>query len=202
MNNVLIAKERTDLRKSALHHLREKGNIPAVVYGRHEESKSIAVNNLDFLKVIKDVGRNGIISLDVNGNKENVILADYQLNPINRAVIHADFLHINLSTEVHAQVHVMLTGSSESVENGGVLQQALHELNIIAKPKEIPESIEVDITNIKINHAIKIGEIRKNYSNITINHSDDDVIVTVIASRVENASSEQLDEEKEVQATV
>lgn len=202
MNNVLIAKERTDLRKSALHHLREKGNIPAVVYGRHEESKSIAVNNLDFLKVIKDVGRNGIISLDVNGNKENVILADYQMNPINRAVTHVDFLHINLSTEVHAQVHVVLTGSSESVENGGVLQQALHELNIIAKPKEIPESIEVDITNIKINHAIKIGEIRKNYSNITINHSDDDVIVTVIASRVENASSEQMDEEKEVQATV
>jgi large subunit ribosomal protein L25 len=197
MSNTLVAKERTDFRKSALHQLRGQGKIPSVVYGKHEESKAIAVNNVDLLKVIRKVGRNGIISLDVNGNSEDVILTDYQYNPISRDILHADFHHINMSTKIHAQVHVVLTEVPESAETGGVLQQSLHELNISAKPKDIPETIEVDISKIKIGHTIKIGDIRQNYSNIAINHDDDEVIVTVLASKVEEDST---DAEKEVQA--
>jgi large subunit ribosomal protein L25 len=197
MSNTLVAKERIDFRKSALHQLRGQGKIPSVVYGKHEESKAIAVNNVDLLKVIRKVGRNGIISLDVNGNSEDVILTDYQYNPISHDILHADFHHINMSTKIHAQVHVVLTEAPESAETGGVLQQSLHELNISAKPKDIPETIEVDISKIKIGHTIKISDIRQNYSNIAINHDDDEVIVTVLASKVEEDST---DAEKEVQA--
>lgn len=190
MNNTLVAKERKDFRKSVLHQLRKQGNIPSVVYGKHEESKSIAVKNVDLIKIIKEVGRNGIISLDVNGHSQDVILEDYQYNPINHEVLHADFLHINMSTEIHAHVHVTLNGNPKGVEEGGVLQQSLHELSITAKPKEIPETIEVDISNIQVNHAIKISDIRKNYSNITINHEDEEVIVTLLAPRMENEINE------------
>lgn len=201
MSNTLVAKERVDFRKSALHQLRGQGKIPSVVYGKHEESKAITVNNVDLLKVIRKVGRNGIISLDVNGNSEDVMLADYQYNPISHDILHADFHHIHMSTKIHALVHVVLTGSPESAEKGGVLQQSLHELHISSKPKNIPESIEVDISKIKIGQTIKIGDIRQNYSNIAINHEDDEVIVTVLASKVEEESTEeQQDEKKEVQA--
>lgn len=201
MNNTLVAKERVDFRKSALHQLRSQGKIPSVVYGKQEESKAIALKSADLLKVIREVGRNGIISLDVNGNSEDVILADYQYNPINHDILHADFHHINMSTKIHALVHVILTGSQERAERGGVLQQSLHELNISAKPKDIPEAIEVDISKIKIGHAIKIGDIRQNYSNIAINHEEEEVIVTVLASKVEEETTEEQQEaKKEVQA--
>jgi large subunit ribosomal protein L25 len=200
MTTTLVAKERTEFRHSTLTQLRNQGNIPSVVYGKNKESKSIFVKNIDLIKTIKEVGRNGIISLNINGNPQDVILEDYQYDPINREVLHADFLYINMSTEIHAQVHVTLTGTSKGVEDGGVLQQSLHELNITAKPREIPETIEVDISKIQVNHAIKIGEIRKNYSNITINHEDEEAIVSVLASRQEEEAStgEQQGENQEV----
>lgn len=194
MNYTLEAKERKDFRKSTLHRLRKQGNIPSVVYGKHEQSKSIVVKNVDLLKALREVGRNGIISLDVNGNSQDVILEDYQYNPINHEIIHADFLHINMTTEVHAHVHVTLTGTSEGVENGGILQQLLHELSITAKPKEIPETIEVDISKLQINHAIKIAEIRKKYRNITINHEDEEVIVTLLPSKQEDEDEDEFND--------
>ncbi|MEH7109754.1 50S ribosomal protein L25/general stress protein Ctc [Bacillus sp. JJ1764] len=201
MSTMLVAKERFDFRKSALHQLRGEGKIPSVVYGKHEESKAITVNNADLLKVIRKVGRNGIISLNVNGHSEDVILADYQYNPISHDILHADFHHINMSTKIHVLVHVVLTGSSESTEIGGILQQSLHELNISAKPKDIPETIEVDISKIKIGHTIKIGDIRQNYSNIVINHEDDEVIVTALASKIEEESTEEQQDEKKEKET-
>ncbi len=195
MNNTLIATEREDFRKSALHQLREQGNIPSVVYGRHEESTPIAVKKVDLYKVLHEVGRNGIISLEVNGKPEDVILEDYQYNPINHEIFHADFLHINMGTEIHAQVHVELTGLPKDAGSNGVLQQSLHEINITAKPKDIPEKIEVDITKIQIGHAIKIGDIRNHFSNLTINHQDDEAIVTLLASKMQDNSTEGQDAE-------
>jgi large subunit ribosomal protein L25 len=189
MTTMLAAKERKEFQNSALTQLRNQGNIPSVVYGKNEESKSIVVKNADLIKTINEVGRNGIISLDVNGNSHDVILADYQYDAIKREILHADFLYINMSTEVHAQVRVALTGTSKGVEDGGVLQQSLHELNITAKPREIPETIEVDISNIRVNQTIKIGGIKKTYSNITINHEDEEVIVSVLAPRQEEEIS-------------
>lgn len=194
MSNTLVAEERKEFRRSVLNKLRNEGNIPAIVYGRHEKSKSIAVKNADLLKVIRENGRNGIISLEVNGKPENVVLEDYQWNPLNHEIYHADFLHINMSTEIHAKVHVELIGTAKGEEHGGVLQQSLHELNITAKPKEIPEVIEVDISNLEIGHTVNIGTIRKSYGNITISHDDDEVIVTILSPRLEtenNTSEEQ-----------
>jgi large subunit ribosomal protein L25 len=202
MNNTLVAKERKEFQNSALTQLRNQGNIPSVVYGKNEKSKSIVVKNVDLIKIIKEVGRNGIISLDVNGNSQDVILADYQYNPIKREVLHADFLYINMSTEIHAQVLVALTGTSKGVEDGGVLQQSLHELNITAKPREIPETIEVDISKIQVNQAVKIGEIRNSYSNITINHEDEEVIVSVLSPRQEEENSTGEQQGGEIQENV
>lgn len=197
MNNTLIATEREVFRKSVLHQLREQGNVPSVVYGKHEESRPIAVKKLDLYKVLHEVGRNGIISLEVNGKPEEVVLEDYQYDPINHEIFHADFLHINMATEIHAQVHVELTGQSKEAGSSGVLQQSLHEINISARPKDIPEKIEVDISKIKIGHAIKIEDIRQHYSNLTINHHDNEVIVTLLASKLEDNSTDQQDDKPE-----
>jgi large subunit ribosomal protein L25 len=191
MNNTLIAQERNVFRKSVLHQLRKEGNIPAVVYGKHEESKAIAVKKTDLLKIISDIGRNGIFSLKVNGKPQDVVLEDYQSNPINNDILHADFLHVNMSTELHAKVYVTLTGTAKGVEEGGILQQSLHELNITAKPKDIPETIEVDVSQLEIHHSIKVASIREKYPNITIKHEDEEVIATIIPSTIEDTNTDE-----------
>ncbi|RFU62644.1 50S ribosomal protein L25/general stress protein Ctc [Peribacillus glennii] len=188
MSNVLAAKERTGHRRSNLTQLRENGEIPAVVYGNKNGSTAISVNSADFQKTIKEVGRNGIISLDVFGNTQNVMLTDYQKDPLKNEVLHADFLVVDMSAELNAQVRVHLVGESKGVKDGGVLQQSLHEVSVTAKPQEIPEAIDVDITELQVGSVITVGEIKGNYQ-ISINHEDEEVIASVLPPKQEEEIS-------------
>lgn len=188
MSNVLAAKERTDNRRSYLTQLRGNGEIPAVVYGNNNDSTAISVNSADFQKTIKEVGRNGIISLDVLGKTHNVMLTDYQKDPLKNEIFHADFLIVDMSTELNAQVRVNFVGDSAGVKDGGVLQQALHEVSVSAKPQEIPETIDVDVTELQVGNVITIGDIKNNYG-ISINHEDEEVIASVLPPKQEEEIS-------------
>ena len=86
MSNVLAAEERTEFRKSILNELRKNGYIPAVVYGRNEETKAISVKKGDLMKTVLEVGRNGIIQLELDGSTRPVVLGDYQVNPITNGI--------------------------------------------------------------------------------------------------------------------
>ncbi|WP_144462619.1 50S ribosomal protein L25/general stress protein Ctc [Siminovitchia fortis] len=184
MVNVLKATERTSDRRSQLRELREQGGIPAIIYGYKTDNTPISIDSGEFIKTMREVGRNGVINLDVDGKKLNVVLHEYQEDPIKKEVIHADFLAVDMSQEIEANVRVELSGDAEGVRDGGVLQQILHEVVVTAKPDEIPEAISVDISGLGIGETISIGEIRGNYS-ITINHEDDETIATILAPRVE-----------------
>ena len=177
--NTLVAQERKDFKKSTLKTLRNDGEIPAVVYGRDINTESIFIKNSDLLKVIKDVGRNGIISLNLNGKSKNVILRDYQNNPVTKDILHVDFLQVDKDTEIDTNVSVILKGTSNGEKAGGIAKQFLHELNITAKANDIPDSIEIDITNFEIGHTVQIADIKKDYSNCTIKHEDEETIVMI-----------------------
>jgi large subunit ribosomal protein L25 len=182
MSTVLQAKERNQsLSKSKM---RKEGNIPAVVYGSKVDSTAIYLSEADLLKTIKDVGRNGVISLDVGGNQHNVILTDYQKDPLKQGFVHVDFLAVDMSQEISAQVGVTLTGEAAGVKDGGVMQQSLFEVSISATPANIPSSIDVDVTNLQVAETITIGDIKANHS-FTINHEDDEVIASILPPRQE-----------------
>nr|WP_295970513.1 50S ribosomal protein L25/general stress protein Ctc [uncultured Bacillus sp.] len=184
MNAVLQAKERKEFRRSELRKLRKEGHIPAVVYGSQSENKPIYLNESDLLKTIKDVGRNGVISLDVEGQKRNVILTDYQADPLKRELVHIDFLAVDLSKEVNATVRVVLTGEAAGVKDGGVMQQSLHEMLITATPNNIPSSIEVDVTHLQVAETITVKDISGNQP-YHIDHDEDEVICSILPPRQE-----------------
>ncbi|HCX48492.1 MAG TPA: 50S ribosomal protein L25 [Bacillus sp. (in: Bacteria)] len=182
--NTLVAEERKDLKKSALKKLRNNGKIPAIVYGRDINTKSISIRNKDLLKVTKDVGRNGIISLNLDGNSKSVILRDYQNDPVTKEILHVDFLQVDKHTEIDAKVSVILKGTSKGEKAGGVVNQYLHELDVLAKANDIPDDIEIDITDFEIGHTVRIADIKKDYSNCTINHEDEETIIMIDYGRV------------------
>lgn len=188
MSNLLVAKERKVAKQSNLRNLRESGEIPAVVYGNHNGSTAITVNNADFQKTIKEVGRNGIISLDLEGTKHQVMLSDYQKDPLKNFVFHADFLIVDMSAELQAQVRINLVGTSKGVKDGGVLQQSLHEVTVSARPDDIPESIDVDVTELQVGESIYISDIQKNQK-VTLENSGEDVIASVLPPRQEEEIS-------------
>lgn len=200
MVNVLKATERASERRSQLRELREQGGIPAVVYGYRIENTPITINMGDFMKTMREVGRNGVIGLDLGGKKLNVILHEYQEDPIKKEVIHADFLAVDMSQEIEASVRVELSEDAEGVRDGGVLQQIMHEMAVTAKPDEIPEAIQVDISHLGIGETISVGEIRGNYS-ITINHEDDEPIATILTPRTEDENTEEAGDAAEAPAT-
>lgn len=184
MTSVLQAKERKEFRGSALTRIRRGGNIPAIVYGPNLESKSIYFSEAEFTKTIRETGRNGVILLDVEGNQHNVILSDYQEEPIKNAIIHVDFLAVDMSKEITTNVRVTLVGDAAGVKDGGVMQQSLHEVSVTAKPDNIPPSIDVDVTSLQVNETITIADIKSNRS-YEINHSEEEVIASILPPRQE-----------------
>ncbi|MFK2826963.1 50S ribosomal protein L25/general stress protein Ctc [Bacillus sp. B190/17] len=194
MSSVLEAKKRNEFQRSAKSGLRAQGNFPAVLYGKDMEAASIFVNEGEFIKVIKEVGRNGVISLTVDGQAHNVILHEYQHDPIKNYIVHADFLAVDLSSEITSNVRVDLEGEAPGSKEGGVVQQPLFELSVTAKVSEFPENITIDISHLNIGDSLSISDIRTRQS-FTINHEDDEVIVSVLPPRVgEGAAEEDLTE--------
>ncbi|WP_338450053.1 50S ribosomal protein L25 [Niallia oryzisoli] len=187
--NTLVAEERYEFKKSALKKWRNDGEIPTIVYGSDINTKSIFIKNADLVRVIKNVGRNGIISLNLDGDSKDVILRDYQYEPLKKEVLHVDFLQVNKDTELDTKVSVFLKGTSVGEKAGGIVKQFLHELDITAKANDIPDNIEIDITNFDIGHSVRIADIKKVYFNCTINHEDEEIIVMV--DYVKSATEEE-----------
>ncbi|SOC43547.1 50S ribosomal protein L25/general stress protein Ctc [Ureibacillus acetophenoni] len=192
--STLVAQERKDLTKSSLKKMRSEGEIPAVVYGRKVNTKSIFIKRADLNRVIKEVGRNGIISLNIDGNSKNVILRDYQNKALTGDVIHVDFLQVDENTEIDTKVSVILKGTSVGEKAGGVINQALHELNITAKANDLPDSIEIDITNFEIGHTVRVADLKEQHTNFKINHEDEEAVVTV--DYVKQVEEEETPEEE------
>ncbi|RID84485.1 50S ribosomal protein L25/general stress protein Ctc [Peribacillus asahii] len=188
MSHVLVAKERTDFKQSTLRELRENGEIPAVVYGSENGSQAISVNYADLKKTLKEIGRNGIISLQCQGEEYQVMLSEYQSDPLKHEMYHADFLIVDMSEEVQANVRVNLVGQSIGVKDGGVLQQSLHEVTVTATPGNIPESIDVDVTELEVNETLYISDLNMKQG-VTLNHSGDEVVASVLAPRQEREIS-------------
>ncbi|AZV40799.1 50S ribosomal protein L25/general stress protein Ctc [Peribacillus asahii] len=188
MSHVLVAKERTDFKQSTLRELRENGEIPAVVYGSENGSQAISVNYADLKKTLKEIGRNGIISLNCQGKEHQVMLSEYQSDPLKQEMYHADFLIVDMSEEVQVNVRVNLVGQSIGVKDGGVLQQSLHEVTVTATPGDIPESIDVDVTELEVNETLYISDLNMKQG-VTLNHSGDEVVASVLAPRQEREIS-------------
>ncbi|MEH6946488.1 50S ribosomal protein L25/general stress protein Ctc [Bacillus sp. JJ634] len=188
MSHVLVAKERTDFKQSTLRELRESGEIPAVVYGSENGSQAISLNYADLKKTLKEIGRNGIISLKCQGKEHQVMLSEYQSDPLKQEMYHADFLIVDMSEEVQVNVRVNLVGQSSGVKDGGVLQQSLHEVTVTATPGDIPESIDVDVTELEVNETLYISDLNMKQG-VTLNHSGDEVVASVLAPRQEREIS-------------
>lgn len=183
MSTTLQAKERKDFKRSALKMIRQNGNIPAVVYGSKVDSKAVYVSSADLTKTIRTVGRNGIISLDVEGSQHDVVLTDYQ-EDLKKEIIHVDFLAVDKSSSINVDVRLVLVGEAAGVKDGGVLQQPLHEISITAKPDQIPQQVEVDVTQLQVGETITIADIKTGGS-YSVNHEDEEVVASILPPKQE-----------------
>ncbi|MBF7025902.1 50S ribosomal protein L25/general stress protein Ctc [Staphylococcus kloosii] len=175
--------------RSDLKTLRNSGKVPAIVYGYGTKNTSVKVDEVEFIKVIREVGRNGVIELAVGSKTIKVMVSDYQFDPLKNQITHIDFLAINMSEERTVEVPVQLIGEAAGAKEGGVVEQPLFDLEVTATPDNIPESIEVDITELEVNDSISVSDL-KTTGNFTIENDENDSVVTVVPPTEEPTEEE------------
>lgn len=153
---------RTSTGKGISRKLRAAGRIPGIVYGRGVEPIAVSLEPKALSAAIAgEGGLNNLITLECAGDLDKVvvIVSDIQRDALKRAPEHVDLHRVNMNEKVRVSVPVSLKGTAAGVKEGGLLDFAHHSLHIECLPGEIPEHIEVDITDLKIGHAIHVEEI-------------------------------------------
>ncbi|OED30954.1 50S ribosomal protein L25/general stress protein Ctc [Planococcus maritimus] len=183
------AKRETGKPHSALTDLRGEGNVPGVVYGYKMETTSIVMSEIDLIKTLRESGRNGVISLDIDGKSTNVVLSDYQMDSLKGNFKHVDFLAINMSEEIDVDATVHVIGESAGEKEGGVVTQPNREVHIRVKPNDIPDSVDIDVSELEIGDSVSVSDIRDKFS-FEILNDDDFLLISVTAPRTEEEMEE------------
>ncbi|WP_243292575.1 50S ribosomal protein L25/general stress protein Ctc [Bacillus sp. FJAT-47783] len=184
MSAQLRAEERSIFSNSARREIREQGHIPAVIYGKSVESTSISLDGIEFIKTLKQHGRNAIINISLGDQKHAVMVNEIQQDPLKGVILHADLHVVNMNEEVDVDVQIQLIGEAQGVKDGGVLQQPLHQVKLRAKPGEIPTTIEVDVTNLGVNEVLHVKDIPLN-SQMEILDDEEEVVVSILPPKQE-----------------
>jgi large subunit ribosomal protein L25 len=158
----LVADVRSDLGSSNSRRLRASGHIPAVVYGHGIEPKSVSVNARDLrLALNTDAGVNALINLDISGEKHLALARDIQKHPVRGTVAHVDFQVVNRNETISADVPITFVGEATKVtKNGGVVEHLLNSLAVTATPSTLPSHIEVDLSELELDGAIRVKDIK------------------------------------------
>ena len=158
----VAAARRTGRGKNDNNRLRAARRLPAVLYGSRKEPLPISVDPKDVEKVFRSkFGYNTIIELDIEGEvKEPSMMVDWQLDPVKDTIIHVDFKRIDLSKPVAVKLPVNFTGVPFGVKNqGGTLDVVNRQLAVECLPSDIPESLPVDISEMRLGGAVRAGEL-------------------------------------------
>ena len=197
----LEAKFRNEVSKKERNRLKKEGFIPAIFYGKHiEENIPLAVDGKLVKKIMKSgAGVNTFINLEVEqDNKKSRFLSlikDVQMHPIYRMPIHVDFYAIEEKEEIEVDVPVVVKGVSPGVKKGGILQIIRKELTLKCLPKDLPESIEVDISTLDYQDAIHIEDLE--VPNVKFIYDTNFTVVTVVPPAKAEIEEEEVEEEVE-----
>ena len=200
---VLAAQSRSERGKNPARRLRASGLIPAVVYGGEGEPQAVSVDPKTLLRVLKsESGRNTILSLDFgNGSKSSAILKAWQVDPVRENFLHADFFRIAMDVAIRVTVPVLAKGDARGVKvDGGILEIIMRTVQVECLPGDIPERIEVDVTDLGIHDAIRVSNLPVS-DKVKLLDDADQVVVHVISVKEETAAAPGAAAEGEAAAT-
>jgi large subunit ribosomal protein L25 len=185
MKDISLAAERREGKgKGPAHQLRFSGRIPAVMYGPETEPTSLAVEERAFRTAMKQAGgQSALFTLDVNGKQNKVILREIQRDPVSNKVLHLDFHAISMNRPIHISIPVHFTGLAKGVKTeGGIMQIVMREVEISCLPADIPEHVEVDVTELGIGDSIHVSELK--IANATILGEPTRTVVVISAPTI------------------
>jgi large subunit ribosomal protein L25 len=196
MEAILEATTRDSFGKNEARRTRAAGKVPAVVYGAvtgggQAEATAISVEPKALLRILhSDSGANTLISLKLPGSGDTkVLVKDYQLDPVTHAVLHADFYRVAMDRKIQVTIPVVVKGEPRGVkQQGGILEFVRREIDVECLPGDIPEHVEVDVTELMLHQGIRLRDVATNPKWTALTDSDS-MLVHVIQPKAEEAAA-------------
>jgi len=179
--------------KNEARRLRVQGRIPAVVYGTRKDAKlpegiPVAVDPKEVLRILhSDSGANTLITLKLDGAESRVMVKEYQLDPVTHKLLHADFYQLAMDRAITVTVPFLVKGEPKGVKlQGGVLDFVTREIPVQCLPTDIPEHIDIDVSELMLNQSIRVRDLPENpkWKPLT---DPETMIVHVVLPKVEEA---------------
>ncbi len=164
MSIVLNAELRTDMGKGASRRLRHANKLPAIVYGAGKDPENLTLEQKDVqYQMQSEAFFTQVLELNVNGKTQEVLLRDLQHHPFKRDILHMDFQRVDAAKEVHVNVPLHFINEDVSVgvkQEGGAISHVVSEVEVVCLPKDIPEFIEVDLSDMHMGDILHLSDLK------------------------------------------
>ena len=182
----LTATMRTSAGNSPSRALRREGNVPAVLYGPGSESVLLSISSLDLEHALKKASVSQIIFnlgiQNAQAGSRTAMIKELQIHPMSRKFLHVDFYEISKERKITVNVPVVVKGKAKGIEEGGMLQIIEREIEVLCLPFEVPESIQIDITDLGIGDSIHVKDL-KVAENVEIPADNNYTILTILSTK-------------------
>ena len=160
-NASLTATARATSGKGAARSLRREGSVPAVIYGHAREAQSLAVPSRDLEKLLGTIAAGStVVELAIDGKTSRTLIREIQRHPFKRHVLHVDFLELVAGEKITVSIPLVLHGVPEGVRlGGGILEQMLREVEVEVDPANIPNHIDVDVSQLIVGHSVHVRDL-------------------------------------------
>ncbi|HXF42005.1 MAG TPA: 50S ribosomal protein L25 [Blastocatellia bacterium] len=183
------ANTREGVGKGPTRRLRVQGMIPAALYGEGGSSVAIAVNAKEIANILRsETGHNTIFKLSLphnDGEPANVIIKDYQVDPVRGRLLHADLLRLSMTTATRVSVSIEALGEPVGVKlEGGILELQLREIEVECLPGDIPEHLKVDVSNLHIGDHVSVADLVYDRDKVKLLVDEHQIVAGVLAPRM------------------
>lgn len=192
----LVADPRDGLQgKGASRRLRRSGKVPAILYGGRQEPRQIILDHQNLLSLlVNERFYSTIISLNINGEKQAAILKDVQRHPAKNQILHMDLQRVLENEKIRMTIPIHFKGASVSPgvkTEGGIVSHLLNNVEVLCFPKDLPESLEIDMSEMHINEMKRLSDIPlpEGVEFVLLAHGRDEAIVSIHHPRAEEAET-------------
>ncbi len=175
------ATQRDEMGKNACRRLRAQGRIPAVLYGPDIDSVPISVDPREIVSILRsESGRNTIFQVNVGKKTRDVMIRDFQVDPLRDSLLHTDLQTIAMDQKMTFNVPIEVMGAAKGVKEGGVLEVILREITVECLPADVPGTIQVDVSHMEVNATVHVSELNVDSEKIAI-QNDPEIVVLLVA---------------------
>ena len=188
----VIGQKRTDTGKKASKLLRKEGMVPCNLYGEKKdenglpEAMAFTASAAELRKAVY-TPHVYVVNLDIDGKQHKAIIKELQFHPTSDALLHADFYEINEAKAITVGIPVNLTGHAQGVRDGGRLSLSIRKINVTAPYKNIPEKLDIDVTELGLGKAIKVGSL--SFEGLEIATPKEVIVCSVKATRASRSAA-------------